>query len=350
MLYWAQIYMSLATFLLSIIALVFISAICSGLNVGLMSLDLADVRRKAKLGNLAAARVLPLRRNYHLSLAGILLTNIGAVSATSLVLSTRLAGLLAGTISTLLIVVLGEVLPQALFTRRALAFTAQLTWALRLMIAITYPISKPLQLLLDKLFGVGTDTIALQTRQELGIMMTEHLGNTASELDEDEIEIVRGALQLSEKRVRDIMTPIEQVYWLSPNDVLDDAKVDELKTHAWSRIPVLNKAHTICYGVLLMKDLVDVDFDNEPPRVDDLELYACPVVGSKTALDTLLRRLINSNTHLMPVERDDRIVGIVTVEDLLEEIVGQEIEDEKDRSKKRRIATSARRSKKLRAR
>ena len=327
--------MSLVIFLLSIVALVVISAVCSGLNVGLMSLDVGDLRRKAKLGNIYARRVLPLRRNYHLSLAGILLTNIGAVSATSLVMGDHFVGLVAGAASTLLIVIFGEVLPQALFTRRALAFTARLSWALRLMIVVTYPISKPLQLLLDALFGAG-ETAPLQTRHELGIMISEHLGNQESELDEDEVEIVRGALQLSEKQVRDIMTPIEKVYLLAPNDVIDAAKIDEIKLHAWSRIPVLNKSRTICYGVILMKDLVDVNFDETPVRVDDLPMYACPIVGSKTALDTLFRKLIGSSTHLMPVERDDRIVGIVTVEDLLEEIVGHEIEDEKDRSKKRR--------------
>lgn len=59
------------------------------------------------------------------------------------------------------------------------------------------------------------------------------------------------------------------------------------------------------------------------------------VVGNMTALDTLFRKFISGGTHLLPVERDDKIVGIVTIEDLLEEIVGHEIEDETDRAKHR---------------
>lgn len=309
--------------------LVVLSAICSGLNVGLMSLDYADLRRKAKLGNVQARRVFPMRRNKHLSLAAILLTNVAVISATSLVLDARFNGLVAEIAATLLIVIFGEVLPQALFVRNALAFCARLAPLLRVMIICTYPISKLLQLLLDRLFG--SEMPHLQSRQELGLLIGEHLRDESSELDEDEVEIMRGALTLSEKRVRDIMTDIRNVYWLTMNVKIDARKIDEIKAKAWSRIPVFNRQLTTCYGVLLMKDLVDINFDEGDFRVDDLPLYPCQVVGSKTALDTTFRIFINGNTHLLPVERDDRIVGIVTIEDLLEEIVGHEIEDEIDR-------------------
>ncbi len=313
---------------LQVILLVIVSAICSGLNVALMSLDVNDLRRKAKLGNAAARRILPLRRNSHLSLAGILLTNVGAVSATSLVLEHHFNGLIAGIVSTLLIVIFGEIFPQALFNRRALFYVSWLAPALRLMIIITYPISKPLQLLLDKLFG--HEQSQLQSRHELGIMITEHLGHQESELDEDEVEIIRGALQLSEKRVRDIMTPISKVFWLTPDTILNDKKIDEIKAKSRSRIPIFNRRLTHCYGVLLMKELVDIDFDEEVYRVDDLPLHPARMVGSMTALDTMFRKFIAARTHLMPIEKDDEIVGIVTIEDLIEEILGHEIEDETD--------------------
>jgi metal transporter CNNM len=201
------------------------------------------------------------------------------------------------------------------------------------MIVGTYPISKPIQILLDKLFPA--QAVRLQTRQELGVIISEHLDNDASELDDNEIEIVRGALQLSEKRVQNITTPIRNVYWMTPNSKIDANKIDEIKSNGWSRIPIFNKNCTACFGVLLMKDLVDVNFNEDTYRVDDLPLHPTHVVGSKTALDTLFRKFINGGAHLIPVERDDRIIGIVTIEDLLEEIVGREIEDETDRAKRR---------------
>jgi metal transporter CNNM len=324
--------MKTAEILIAVLALVGFSAVCSGLNVGLVSLDEGDLRRKAKLNNANAKRVLPFRKNLHLTLAAILLSNVASISGTSLLLNNRFNGLIAELASTLLIVIFGEVLPQAFFARYALKFCAKLTPVLRLMIIITYPIAKPLQLLLDKLFG--PELPHLQSRRELGVLIAEHATADESELDDDEVEIMRGALQLSEKRVRDIMTELRKVYWLTPGTHITPAKIDEIKEKGWSRIPVLNKQATVCYGVLLMKDLVDIDFDSQNLTVEDLPLYPSQIVGSMTALDTLFRKFINGGTHLFPVERDDRIIGIVTIEDLLEEIVGHEIEDETDRRKR----------------
>lgn len=296
-----------------------------------MSLNIADLRRKAKLGNGYAKKLLPLRRNAHLTLAAILLTNVAAASMTPLVIDSRLNGLMAVLISTLMLTVFSEIMPQALFVRNAVTTCGRLHWLLVGMIVVTYPIAKPIQLLLDKLFGTARQN--LHSRHELGLLINEHLGKKESELDEDEIEIIKGALQLSEKRVHSIMMPIRQVAWLKPTDVIDDVLIDEIKATGHSRIPIFNAAKTICFGVLLVKELVDVDFDENPPRVDELRLHPTQTVGSMTALDTMFRKFIAAQSHLIPVERDDKIVGIVTIEDLVEEIVGHEIHDETDRDK-----------------
>lgn len=305
-----------------------------------MSLDIKDLERKSKLGNVHAKQVLPLRRNTHLTLSAILITNIAAVSATSLVLESVVYGVVAGIIATLATVIFGEIIPQALFSQRSLQYTARLRFVLRLMVILTYPIAKPLQLLLDRLFH--QEGPQLQSRRELGIMISEHIGHEQSELDEDEVEIIRGALQLSQKKVRDVMMPIDNVFWLTPTTVLTDAKIDAIKAAGRSRIPIFNKDRSQCYGVLLMKELVDIDFDEHTYRVDDLNLHPVRLVGSKTALDTMLRKFIASSTHLFPVEKDDKIVGIITIEDIIEEIVGQEIEDETDKYRNRRALETTR--------
>lgn len=319
--------------IIEVILLVTFSAICSGLNIAVMSLDLSDLRRKAKLRNKQARRVLPLRRNTHLTLAAILLTNVAAVSATSLVLNQRFNGWAAGIMSTLLIVVFGEVIPQALFSKNPLAWSSRFAPLLRLMRGATYIISKPLQLLLDRLFP--HQRAKLQSRDELGLLITEHLTNDSSELDQDEVEIMRGALRLSEKRVRDITTDIRHTYWLTLDTELTSQRVGELKAKGFSRVPIFNNKLTTCHGILLLKNLVDVDFDEHLHRVGDLTLHPVRTVGSMTALDTMFRKFISAGTHLIPVERDGKIIGIVTIEDLIEEILGHEIEDETDRQKHR---------------
>ncbi len=314
--------------ILEVLAFVASSAVCSGLNLSLMSLDVGTLERKALEGDKRASRVLPLRTNSHLSLAAILLTNVAVISGTSLLLEHHFNGLVAEIASTLLIVVFGEILPQAVFIRDALRITAFLTPVLRFMILLTYPISKPLQILLDTLFG--REKAVLFTRRDIGMILTEQANHEHSELDEDEVEIMRGALSLSKKRVRDITTDIRHVYWMTPDTVIDADKIDEIKEENWSRIPIFNKEHTEVYGVLLMKDLVDIDFDERSYKVSELPIKPTKMVGSMTALDTLFRKFIGAHSHLMPVERDDKIIGIVTIEDLIEEILGHEIEDESD--------------------
>ena len=84
-----------------------------------------------------------------------------------------------------------------------------------------------------------------------------------------------------------------------------------------------------------MKDLVDINFDKNPVLVSQLPLHTTKIVGSKTALDTMFRKFISAKSHLIPVERDDVIVGVVTIEDLFEEILGHEIQDEYDHRLKR---------------
>lgn len=313
---------------LEVAALVVLSAIASGLNIAVMALDMGDLKRKAKLGNRMAIKILPLRINTHLTLASILLTNVAAVSACSLVLDQRLNGWVAGGLSTLLIVILGEVLPQAMFAKNPLLWSSRFAPVLFYMRALTYPISKPLQLLLDRLFPHQHPK--LQTRRELGLIISEHIGDGNSEINDDELGIMRGALALSDKRVRDIMTPIRQTYWLTPDQTLTDQAIDRLKDNGYSRVPVFDKELTRCYGLLLMKDMVDINFDEHEYKVGEMVLRQVEPVGSMTALDTMFRKFISAGTHLIPVERDDKIVGIVTIEDLFEEILGQEIEDESD--------------------
>lgn len=294
-----------------------------------MSLDLSELRRKAKLGGHRARRVLPLRESAHLTLAGILLCNVAFASGTAVVLGDNFNGFVAVAISSILLVIFAELLPQALFTRRALTICSTFAPLMRLFIFVTYPISKPLQLMLDRIFG-ETNSSTLHTRHELGLMMSEHLSEESSELDEDEVEIIRGALQLSEKQVGEIMTPIQNTYWMGKDTVLDSKKIDEIKQASFSRIPIFDEDLSKCHGILLMKEMVDVDFDENNYKVSDFRLHKTKMVGSRTALDTMFRKFIGAETHLIPVEKNDKIVGIVTIEDLVEEIIGHEIIDESD--------------------
>lgn len=313
--------------------LVGFAAIFSGLNISLMSLSINDLRRKAKLGNVQAAKVLPLRKNAHLSLAAILFANVAVVSTSSLLLEHHFNGLIAGVVTTLLMVVFGEVLPQAIFVKSALKFTSLFSPLIRLVTILTYPVSWPLARLLDRL--VGHEGHHLHTRAELGLIISEHKIGDESELDEGEVEIIQSALQLSEKTIKDIMQPIKKVYWLTQDAVLDARTVDQITEHGYSRVPIFDRRLTQCYGVLLMKDMVDIDFDEQPVRVMDFQLHHTRLVGARTALDTMFHKFRVIKSHLIPVEQNGKIIGIVTAEDLIEETLGHEIADETDHALQR---------------
>jgi CBS domain containing-hemolysin-like protein len=202
------------------------------------------------------------------------------------------------------------------------------------MIIITYPLSKPTQILLDKLFKKSS-TVQLHSRRELGFIFNQHSLHESSELDEDEVEIIQNTLLLSEKRVSTIMTPINKTFWLNIDSNLTNELLIKMSQKNFSRIPVFNDELTHCYGILLMKELVQIDKSTLPIKISSCNLYQTKTIGSRTVLDTLFRKFISAKTHMMPVEKDDEIIGVVTIEDLIEEIIGHEIEDEADRKQHR---------------
>lgn len=308
--------------------LVVMAAIFSGLNISIMSLSLNDLKRKARLGNKDAKKVLPLRTNAYLTLSSILFANVAVVSMSTLTLESAFNGLVAGIATTILMVIFGEVVPQVVFVRSALKFCSLFTPLIKLVTFVTYPLSKPLAMALDRF--VGREEITLHTRAELGLLISEHKIADESELDEDEVEIIQSALQLSEKTVKDIMQPIKEVYWLTEDATLDAKTVDEITANGYSRVPIFDKKLTQCRGVLLMKDMVDIDFDEHPVPVTHFHLHKTRLVGSRTALDTMFRKLGVIRSHLIPIEQNDKIIGIITAEDLIEEIIGHEIADETD--------------------
>ena len=116
-----------------VIGLILLAAVCSGLNVAFMSLNLGDLRRKRKLKNSAAKRLYPLRKNAHLTLAAILLTNVAAASLTPIVIDSRLNGILAVAISTLMLTIFSEIMPQALFAQNAMKWVNRFYWPIRSM-------------------------------------------------------------------------------------------------------------------------------------------------------------------------------------------------------------------------
>ena len=147
-------------------------------------------------------------------------------------------------------------------------------------------------------------------------------------LDADALSMIEGVLQVSEMRVRDIMIPRTQMDVIDVNDTPDQF-IPLVMATAHSRFPVIDKNRDDVIGVLLAKDLLRYYAGEEEFNVRDMLRPAVFVPESKP-LNVLLREFRASRNHMaMVVDEYGGVAGLVTIEDVLEQIVG-EIEDEYD--------------------
>lgn len=150
-------------------------------------------------------------------------------------------------------------------------------------------------------------------------------------IDSDALLMIQGVLDVSETRVRDIMVPRPQV------DVIDESQpleaiLKEIAESAHSRYPVVSESKDEIIGVLLAKDVLRLLVKGQLNNKDDLRsIYREPVfIPESKRLNVLLREFKNSHNHLaLVVDEYAGLAGLVTIEDVLEQIVG-EIEDEHD--------------------
>jgi len=155
-----------------------------------------------------------------------------------------------------------------------------------------------------------------------------HSAHERSLLDADALSMIEGVLQVSEMRVRDIMIPRSQMDVIDVNET-PDAFIPQIIATAHSRFPVVDKGRDDVIGVLLAKDLLRYYAGEEEFKVRDMLRPAVFVPESKP-LNVLLREFRASRNHMaMVVDEYGGVAGLVTIEDVLEQIVG-DIEDEYD--------------------
>lgn len=315
-----------SNFLLVVLALglLFLSGVFSGLNVGMMMVKPADLRRKAKHGDKLAQRVYRYRKDGYYLIFCILLGNVGVNTAMSILLGNLTNGLVGGLIATLMITAFGEILPQAIFAQRGYRLVRHFFWLLDAIYVLFWPLASPVSRLIGRF--LGSEPPQLYTHDELEEIINEHAASKDSLVDQTESRIITGALRFSSKTVANVMTPLKQVYSLSLNAQLDTVSLNKLKRQGKSRIPVRFKNQFV--GLLYVKDLVGRSL---PIAVAQVYRDRIHDIYSSSRLDTALSRFMQTRSHLFVVlDDDDCEIGIVTLEDVIEEIVNQEIEDEYD--------------------
>ncbi|KAJ3508545.1 hypothetical protein NLJ89_g5696 [Agrocybe chaxingu] len=256
-------------------------------------------------------------------------------------------GVAAVAISTTAIVIFG-VIPQALSVRYGLWIGATCAPFVLGMMYLFSPIAWPIAKLLD--FALGANEQHTYKKAELKSFLQFH--RTGEEpLRDDEIAILNGVLELNTKNVETIMTPLKDTVILSADAILDHKAVDAILLSGYSRFPVHEPGNPLAFvGLLLIKKLLTYDPSKALP-VSAFPLSILPEAKPSINCFQALDYFQTGRAHLLLISRTPGLaggaIGVITLEDIIEEIISEEIVDETDRyedniSKKRaKRATTA---------
>ncbi|KAI9637481.1 uncharacterized protein MKK02DRAFT_23698 [Dioszegia hungarica] len=321
------------------VCLVLLGGVFAGLTLALMGSDDLNLRVLSQSSDnpnerKSAAKVLKLlNRGRHWVLVVLLLSNVIVNESLPIFLDDVLGGGVAAVIvSTTMIVIFGEIIPQAVCVRYGLAIGGVCAPFVLGMMYFFFPIAYPIAKLLDRI--LGKDEGHTYKKAELKSFLQFHREGEEP-LRDDEIAILNGVLSLNEKHVQEIMTPMADCLILPSDKVLDHEAIDQILLSGFSRIPIHEPGQKDNFtGMLLVKRLITYNPEDNFP-VHKFPLLplpeAKPSINCFQALDYFqtgrAHLLLISNT---PGQRGGAL-GIVSLEDLIEEIIGEEIIDETDR-------------------
>ena len=322
------------TLWVALVILVGFSAFFSGSETAFSSLNQIRLKSRVEDGDSSAARVLAMAEQYDKLLSTILIgNNIVNIAAASIgtILFTRMLGAERGaTVSTIvltiIVLIFGEVTPKSLAKEMpekvATAVSPFLVLLMALMTPLTWLFTQWKKLLGHFVHSGEADTI---TEGELMTMVSE--AENDGELTDRESELIRSAIEFDDVEVEEILTPRVDVV-----AVEDDIPLEELaQTFAesgYSRLPVYHGTIDNIIGVVHEKDFYIARL-KKATKIDDLVVPTLYTTGS-TQISQLLRTLREQHHHLaVVVDEYGGTEGIITLEDILEELVG-EIWDEHD--------------------
>ena len=318
----------------ALVILVGFSAFFSASETAFSSLNQIRLKSRAEDGDSSAARVLAMAEQYDKLLSTILIgNNIVNIAAASIgtILFTRMLGAERGAtmstiVLTIIVLIFGEVTPKSLAKEMpekvATAVSPFLVVLMALMTPLTWLFTQWKKLLGHFVHSGEADTI---TEGELMTMVSE--AENDGELTDRESELIRSAIEFDDVEVEEILTPRVDVV-----AVEDDIPLEELaQTFAesgYSRLPVYHGTIDNIIGVVHEKDFYIARL-KKATKIDDLVVPTLYTTGS-TQISQLLRTLREQHHHLaVVVDEYGGTEGIITLEDILEELVG-EIWDEHD--------------------
>lgn len=269
-----------------------------------------------------------LNKGKHWVLVTLLLSNVITNETLPIVLDRSLGGGWPAVVgSTVLIVIFGEVVPQSICVRYGLPIGAMMAPIVLALMYIMGIAAWPTAKLLDYLLGEDHGTVYKKSGLKTLVNLHQELGLENERLNEDEVTIISAVLDLKAKAVGNIMTPMKDVFTMSSDTVLDEDMMDTILSAGYSRIPIHtpdNKNNFV--GMLLVKMLITYD-PEDAQRVRDFALATLPETRPETSCLDILNFFQEGKSHMVlvsefPAEARGS-VGVVTLEDVIEELIGE---------------------------
>ncbi len=228
----------------------------------------------------------------------------------------------------LALLVFDRLLPQVFFTRTRGEWIARIAWLLQALFYLALPVTLTISLLLSI---AGLAEPEMQEPEHAGEAMEALLeaGEEEGVLDEQDRELVRSVVEFGDKVVREVMTPRPAMFAVAGKTSLEQFTA-EVRAHNFSRVPVYGESLDDITGIAFARDLLGVK-DTEAARRTVAEMQRAAVFVPETKkMNELLREMQRQKQHMsIVIDEYGGVAGLVTIEDLLEAIVGN-IEDEHD--------------------
>ena len=240
----------LAGRIIGAVALLLLAALFSGLTLGVLGLDLNDLEITKASGTPTekknAEAIIPIRAQGNLLLCTLVLGNVAVTSLESILMADLTSGLVGFVLTTVLVVIFGEIVPQAFCARYGLAVGAKSVPVVKAIIFLFYPFTKPLALCLD--WALGEEKGNSYTRAGIKHLITMHMEQNA--VSDKEGHIIHGALAYRTKEAQSVMTPRDRIFALKQHDRLDSVTMELVFRKGYSRVPVWNDDETNVVGLL----------------------------------------------------------------------------------------------------
>lgn len=329
-----------AGYLISIFALLLLAAYFAGAEIALASVNRIRLATRAEDGDKRAQRVIYILDHFDKALTTLLIgTNVthAGIATLSTVFTYTLfdsiesmpdyAVTLSTVVSTVVVFLIGEMIPKAFAKacneKFALAIAGSLVFLMKVMTPISFFFST-ISEIVSRPFKRRAEETPTVTEEELYDIIETFVEE--NDLDEDTEELVQNAMEFSDRTAKAVMTPWSKVVHVHEKDT-NEKILECIRGTTLSRLPVINDEGWVV-GTLSVRNFLKCYYKKESFNVREI-MTSAAMINDSTPVDDLLSTLSANRTHIAYVQSMGKILGIITVEDILEELVG-EIYDEKE--------------------